>query len=66
MRYLPHGIIGVLAVAIFAAAMSSLDSALNSLSAASYKDIYQRYFQPQNSHNALKTSKILTVFWGIF
>ncbi len=66
MRYLPHGIIGVLAVAIFAAAMSSLDSALNSLSAASYKDIYQRYFQPQNSHNDLKASKILTVFWGIF
>ena len=66
MRYLPHGIIGVLAVAIFAAAMSSLDSALNSLSAASYKDIYQRYFQPPNSHDALKVSKILTVFWGIF
>ncbi|MCH7804667.1 MAG: sodium:solute symporter [Acidobacteria bacterium] len=66
MRYLPHGIIGMLAVAIFAAAMSSLDSALNSLSAASYKDIYERYFQPQNSHDALKVSKILTVFWGIF
>ena len=66
MRYLPHGIIGVLAVAIFAAAMSSLDSALNSLSAASYKDIYQRYFQPLNSYDALKVSKILTVFWGIF
>ncbi len=66
MRYLPHGIIGVLAVAIFAAAMSSLDSALNSLSAASYKDIYERYFQTQSPQAALRTSKILTLFWGVF
>lgn len=46
--------------------MSSLDSALNSLSAASYKDIYERYFPPQSPEQALRTSRILTLFWGVF
>ena len=32
---LPHGVIGLLIVALFPAAMSSLDSTINSLSAAS-------------------------------
>ena len=67
VHYLPHGIIGVLAVAIFAAAMSSLDSALNSLSAVTYKDIYERYFPGQHGpQQALKISKALTIFWGFF
>jgi len=39
INYLPHGIIGFILVGIFAAAMSSLDSAINSLSAATMKDL---------------------------
>ena len=67
VRYLPHGIIGVLAVAIFAAAMSSLDSALNSLSAVTYKDIFEGYFRTKHGpQEALKISKVLTIFWGLF
>ncbi len=38
VNYLPHGIIGILVVALLAAAMSSLSSVVNSLSAVSIED----------------------------
>lgn len=67
VEYLPNGLIGLLVVAIFAAAMSSLDSALNSLSAATYKDLYERYLRPDaGPREALRMSRIFTVFWGLF
>ncbi len=37
-KYLPHGFIGLLMVAILSAAMSSLSSTVNSLSAVSVED----------------------------
>ncbi|MHA2055827.1 MAG: sodium:solute symporter family transporter, partial [Candidatus Hodarchaeales archaeon] len=46
LSYLPHGIIGFIFVAIMAALMSSLDSGLNSLSAVTMKDFYQKYLKP--------------------
>ncbi|MFQ5803812.1 MAG: sodium/solute symporter [Candidatus Methylomirabilales bacterium] len=65
--FLPHGVIGFLFVAIMAALMSSLDSALNSLSAVTMRDIYQCYVKPDgNSDHYLKISKLLTVSWGVF
>ncbi|RMH86224.1 MAG: sodium:proline symporter [Calditrichaeota bacterium] len=68
LRYLPHGIIGVIIVALFAAAMSSLDSTLNSLSATTMRDIVERFFGKAVSGNpgkALLWSKGITVFWGV-
>ncbi|MCD4692697.1 MAG: hypothetical protein K8R79_07280, partial [Calditrichales bacterium] len=44
LNYLPHGIIGLIIVALFAAAMSSLDSTLNSLSATTVHDVLGRHF----------------------
>lgn len=41
LNYLPHGLIGLLVVAILAAAMSSLSSAINSLSAVSLEDYFK-------------------------
>jgi Na+/proline symporter len=41
LSYLPHGIIGFIFVAIMSALMSSLDSALNSMSAVTIRDFYQ-------------------------
>lgn len=66
LNYLPHGVIGFIIVAILAAFMSSIDSAINSLSAATMKDIYQRHVKPNadESHYFL-WSKIFTVIWGI-
>ncbi len=68
LSYLPHGVIGLIIIGLFAAAMSSLDSTLNSLSAVTMRDIVDRYFPgktPRTSAQNLKLSKTITVFWGI-
>ncbi|MEO1628226.1 MAG: sodium/solute symporter [Bacteroidota bacterium] len=69
INYLPHGIIGLLLVAILAAAMSSLSSAINSLSAASVEDLIGRVWkqgEPMDNEEQMKYSKLMTVVWGIF
>lgn len=66
LNYLPHGLIGFIVVALLAAFMSSLDSSINSLSAASMKDLYERFIKPDaEDRHYFIWSKILTVFWGI-
>ena len=66
LKLLPHGIIGLIMIALFAAAMSSLDSTLNSLSAATMRDIVGRFFarDKSNPRTELFLSKGATVFWG--
>ncbi|MEL6922722.1 MAG: sodium/solute symporter [Bacteroidota bacterium] len=67
MQYLPHGIIGLLLVAILAAAMSSLSSAINSLSAATVEDLINRNRKtPLTTERHLRISKMMTVVWGLF
>jgi solute carrier family 5 (sodium-dependent multivitamin transporter), member 6 len=67
LTYLPHGLIGFIFVAILSALMSSLDSALNSMSAATMRDFYQRYWnETGEERHYLAASKICTVLWGIF
>jgi sodium-dependent multivitamin transporter 6 len=67
LSFLPHGVIGFIFVAIMAALMSSLDSGLNSLSAVTMRDIYQKYINhsKNNKHNLI-VSKLITLFWGLF
>jgi len=74
LKYMPHGLIGLVVVAIFAAAMSSLDSAINSLSATTMRDIYERFINPEPiagedredwEKMQFQYSKIFTVMWGI-
>ena len=43
INYLPQGISGLLITAVFAAAMSSLDSVINSLSATTMEDFVRRF-----------------------
>ena len=62
--YLPHGVIGVLLVAILSAAMSSLSSAINSLSAATVEDFFNRDKQ-LSSEKYMKISKYSAIFWGV-
>lgn len=67
MTYLPHGLIGFIFVAILSALMSSLDSALNSMSAVTVRDFYQRYWKKDgDERHYLIASKICTCFWGLF
>lgn len=62
--YLPHGIIGILMIAILSAAMSSLSSAINSLSAATVEDFFNRDNQ-LSSEKYMMISKLSAIFWGI-
>jgi SSS family solute:Na+ symporter len=63
LLFLPQGIRAIIFASILAAAMSSLDSALNSLSAATMRDfIGQRVEKPSK---LLILSKLITVCWGI-
>ena len=62
--YLPHGIIGILLVAIFSAAMSSLSSAINSLSAASVEDFFNRD-KALSGKDYMKYSKYAALSWGL-
>ena len=67
LSYLPHGVIGLIFVAILAALMSSLDSALNSLSAVTIRDIYQKHIRPgADEGHYLMASRICTGLWGVF
>ena len=59
-------LLGLIIAAIFAAAMSSVDSVLNSLSAATIVDFYQRWIRPGASdRRSLRAGRIATLFWGV-
>lgn len=67
LTYLPTGIVGFLFIAILSAMMSSLDSAINSLSAVTMRDFYKRFMKTDgDDKHYLWASKVLTVIWGIF
>jgi SSS family transporter len=67
LENLPAGAVGFIFIAILAASMSNLDSAINSLSAASLEDIYKK-IEKRNltPKQEMKLSKLFTLFWGIF
>lgn len=67
IHYLPPGITGIIVTAILAASMSSMDSALNSLSASSMEDIVRPFFiKNSDEKDLLRYSRYVTLFWGIF
>jgi SSS family solute:Na+ symporter len=66
LMHFPHGLIGLVMVGLLAAAMSSLDSTLNALSALSMQDIVKSVLKAKlSSRSELMISKLLTIFWGI-
>lgn len=63
---LPHGVIGLVVAAIFAAAMSTLSSSLNSSAATSMTDFYKPLFAPDRTEtHYLKISRGMTAMWGV-
>lgn len=64
-KYLPHGFIGILMVAILSAAMSSLSSTVNSLSAVSVEDFFNRGKEKLSTKKYMILSKASVVFWGV-
>ena len=66
LKHFPHGLIGLVMVGLLAAAMSSLDSTLNALSALSLQDIVKGFAKKKlSSRVEIRLSKLLTVFWGV-
>ena len=62
---LPPGIVGLVIAAIFAAAMSTLSSSLNSSAATSLTDFYRPLFARNRSDgHYLNVSRGLTAMWG--
>lgn len=66
LQHFPHGLIGLVMVGLVAAAMSSLDSTLNALSALSMQDLVKSFAKKDFSlRTEMLLSKMLTVFWGV-
>lgn len=63
--YMPNGIIGLLLVAILAAAMSTLSSSINSLSAVSMEDLQLFGIKPKTPKQEVLYSRGVALFWGI-
>lgn len=64
LTYLPHGLIGLLVVAILSAAMSSLSGAINSLAAVTGDDLVRMGFVPKDDKAAVRRSRYLAFGWG--
>lgn len=60
--YLPEGLRGLLMAALLAAAMSSIDSALNSLAAVTLEDVFGRSPERQS----VWTGRAVSLGWGLF
>ena len=67
LKYLPTGLVGLIMAAVFAAAMSSISSELNSLAAVTVMDHYRVYIRKRAGDRHYATvSKIATAFWGLY
>lgn len=67
LNELPVGLAGLFVAAVIAAAMSSISSELNSLSAASVVNVYRRWVRPRATDaHYLTVSRAATLFWGLF
>lgn len=65
IKYLPNGIIGILLVAIMSAAMSSLSSTVNSLSAVTIEDFVKRFKGEMSDKQYVRYSRFTSIFWGL-
>ncbi len=67
LGYVPAGVLGILIAVIFAAAMSTFSSEINSLASATVIDFYKRYFRREaTDRHYLIVSRGATVLWGLF
>ena len=66
LRYLPHGLIGLLIAAFFAAALSSKAAELNALASTSTIDFYRVLVHRKASDaNLVTASRWFTILWGM-
>ncbi len=65
LQQLPHGVIGLLVAAFFAAALSSKAAELNALGASTSIDIYRHIKPDASDGQCLAATRWFTVLWGI-
>ena len=66
LKHFPHGLMGLVMVGLVAAAMSSLDSTLNALSAVSMQDLVAGIVKRKLSRRTeMMLCKMFTLFWGV-
>ncbi|MDJ0520824.1 MAG: hypothetical protein QNJ90_01980 [Planctomycetota bacterium] len=65
VAYLPVGVLGIAVAGILAAALSSIDSALNSLSAVTLEEFMPGVAKEEGRRSVL-TARGLTVAWGVW
>jgi Na+/proline symporter len=66
VNYMPAGLLGLTLAAVFAAAMSTLSSSLNSSAAAFINDIWlPRTKRNPDEHAVLTAGRLATVFFGV-
>ncbi|NGP89516.1 sodium:solute symporter [Fodinibius halophilus] len=65
VEQLPVGLSGLIIASLFAAAMSSLSSSLNSLASSTTLDLYKPYLGQDNTpEEDLRISRIITMVWA--
>ena len=62
LHHLPVGVVGLLIAAIFAAAMSSIDSELNALATTTAVDVWQRHVD--EGADLVRVARGATLVWG--
>lgn len=63
---LPAGVTGLLIAAIFAAAMSTISTSLNSSATILMTDVYKRYLRPDATEKGMMTALYAsTLLWGV-
>lgn len=63
---IPVGLAGLVIAAIFSAAMSSLDSSMNSIATAFVTDFYRRFKPDKSEHQYLNLARWVTLVTGLF
>ncbi|MBN2314187.1 MAG: sodium/solute symporter [Sedimentisphaerales bacterium] len=66
VNVMPPALSGLLMAAIFAAAISTLDSLLAALSQSTISLLYKPYFKPEASdRHYVRASRVIVVIWGV-
>lgn len=65
VEYLPHGLIGLIMVAVLSAAMSSVSSAMNSLAAVSLEDMKTVGLLKLSPEKDVQWARYLSILWGV-
>ena len=65
LERLPVGVVGIAIAGTLAAAMSSVDSLLNSLTTVFIKDIYEKHFKKSEGETSLKLTMSIAAVFGV-